>query len=170
MQAIERSKGNDLAKLLFGLGIRQVGEKAAQVLAARFRTMDAFLQATEEELTEIRDVGAVTARYIREFLDAPESQDLIRRLKEAGVNMESTARQVDDRFAGQTFVLTGTLERFDRKTAQKLIEERGGKAAGSVSKKTTYVVAGEAAGSKLQKARDLGIPVLSEAEFEALLR
>ena len=169
VRAIEKSKGNDLAKLIYGLGIRQVGEKAAQVLAFRFKTMDALMAATEEELTDIRDVGDITARCVREYLEQPQSRDLIDRLRCSGVRMESTEHMVDERFAGMTFVLTGALERFDRKSAQKLIEERGGKAAGSVSKKTTYVVAGEAAGSKLQKARELNIPILSEDEFARML-
>ena len=169
IRAIEKSKTNDLSRLIYGLGIRQVGEKAGKVLASHFRTMDALRAATEEELTEINDVGAVTARCIVEYLSAPQSQDLIERLAAAGVHMESTARLVDERFAGMTFVLTGTLSRFDRKSAQAMIEDRGGKAAGSVSKRTTYVVAGEAAGSKLKKAQELGIPVLTEDEFAKML-
>ena len=167
--AIENSKSNDLSKLIYGLGIRQVGEKAAKVLAAYFGSMDALMAAPGEELTQINDVGAITARCITDYFAGTQAQDLIRRLKEAGVNMVSTAEKVDDRFAGMTFVLTGTLDRFGRKEAQALIEERGGKAAGSVSKKTTYVVAGEAAGSKLKKAQELGIPVLTEDEFAAML-
>ena len=169
ISAIEKSRSNDLGKLLFALGIRQVGAKAAQVLAARFGSLDALAAATEEELTEIPDVGGITARYITEWMAQPQSQDLIRRLKEAGVNMTATRKQVDQRFAGMTFVLTGTLEHFDRKAAEAMITDRGGKASGSVSKKTTYVVAGEAAGSKLQKAQSLGIPVLTEAEFADML-
>ncbi len=169
IQAIARSKSNDLSKLLYGLGIRQVGEKAAKVLALRFGSLDALASATVEELTEINDVGAITAQCIVDYLAQPQSQDLIRRLKEAGVNMESTAELVDQRFAGMTFVLTGTLTKFDRKTAEGMIEERGGKAAGSVSRKTTYVVAGEAAGSKLKKAQELEIPVLTEEEFAKML-
>ncbi|WP_455582938.1 NAD-dependent DNA ligase LigA [Dysosmobacter sp.] len=170
IRAIENSKSNDLSKLIYGLGIRQVGEKAAKVLAAHFRTLDALMDATEEELTEIHDVGAITARCIVNYLAAPQSQDLIRRLRDAGVNLESTAQLVDERFSGMTFVLTGTLTRFDRKTAQSLIEERGGKTAGSVSKRTTYVVAGEAAGSKLKKAQELNIPILTEDAFADLLK
>ena len=169
IRAIEKSKANDLGRLIYGLGIRQVGEKAAKVLASHFGTMDALMAATAEELTEIDDVGAITARCIVDYLAQPQSRDLIQRLKAADVNMESIRTQVDDRFKGMTFVLTGTLTRFDRKTAQTLIEERGGKASGSVSKKTTYVVAGEAAGSKLTKAQELGIPVLSEDEFAGML-
>ena len=169
IRAIEKSKSNDLSKLIYGLGIRQVGEKAAKVLAMHFKSFDALATATAEELTEIDDVGAITAQCIVDYLAQSQSQDLIRRLKDAGVNMDSTAELVDERFTGMTFVLTGTLTRFDRKTAQSLIEERGGKASGSVSKRTTYVVAGEAAGSKLKKAQELNIPVLTEDEFAAML-
>ncbi len=170
IRAIENSKANDLSRLIYGLGIRQVGEKAAKVLAMHFKTMDALRAAPEEELTDIDDVGAITARCITAYFAQSQSRDLLRRLEEAGVNMESTAALVDERFAGMTFVLTGTLTRFDRKTAQALIEERGGKAAGSVSKRTTYVVAGEAAGSKLKKALELNIPVLTEDEFADMLQ
>lgn len=169
IRAIEKSKGNDLSKLIYGLGIRQVGEKAAKVLASHFKTFDALKAASLEELTEIDDVGEITAQCIADYLAEPQSQDLLRRLREAGVNMESIQQMVDERFAGMTFVLTGTLTRFDRKAAQAMIEERGGKAAGSVSKRTTYVVAGEAAGSKLKKAQELEIPVLTEEEFANML-
>ena len=169
IRAIANSRSNDLSRLIYGLGIRQVGEKAAKVLALHFKTFDALSAATVEELTEINDVGAVTAQCIVEYLAQPQAQDLIRRLREAGVNMKSTTELVDQRFSGMTFVLTGTLTQFDRKMAEVLIEKRGGKAAGSVSKKTTYVVAGEAAGSKLQKAEELGIPVLTEEEFARML-
>ena len=169
IRAIANSRSNDLSRLIYGLGIRQVGEKAAKVLALHFKTFDALSAATVEELTEINDVGAVTAQCIVEYLAQPQAQDLIRRLREAGVNMKSTTELVDQRFSGMTFVLTGTLKQFDRKMAEDLIEKRGGKAAGSVSKKTTYVVAGEAAGSKLQKAEELGIPVLTEEEFARML-
>ena len=168
--AIEKSKENDLSKLLYALGIRQVGLKAAKVLAARFGSFDAFANATMEELTAIDDVGEITARFILDWLANPQSRRMVDKLKAAGVNMESTAEMVDRRFAGMTFVLTGTLSRFDRKTAEDMIEERGGKAAGSVSKKTTYVVAGEEAGSKLRKAQELGIPVLTEDEFLDMLK
>ena len=167
--AIEKSKHNDLSRLLYAFGIRQVGVKAAKVLAGHFKSFDALAEAEEAELTEIEDIGAITARFLREWIDSPQARDLVRRLREAGVRMESTAVQVDDRFAGMTFVLTGSLERFTRDEAAAMIEERGGKASGSVSKKTTYVVAGEAAGSKLKKAQDLGVPVLTEEEFLELL-
>lgn len=167
--AIEKSKGNDLGKLLYALGIRQVGEKAGRVLAQHFRTLDALERATPEELTCIDSVGAVTAQFILDWLASPQSQDLLQKLRSAGVNTTCTEEAVDDRFAGKTFVLTGTLTRFDRKSAEEMIQARGGKASTSVSKKTAYVVAGDAAGSKLQKAREMGIPVLTEDEFAALL-
>ena len=170
VEAIAKSRENDLWRLLFALGIRQVGEKAAKVLAARFGSFDALANASEEELTAIDDVGPITARYLREWLESPQSRDLIARLKVAGVNMESRTKPVDSRFAGQTFVLTGALTRFTRDEAAEMIEQRGGKAAGSVSKKTTCVVAGENAGSKLKKAQELQIPVLTEEEFLALLQ
>ena len=170
VEAIAKSRENDLWRLLFALGIRQVGEKAAKVLAAHFGSFDALANASEEELTAIDDVGPITARYLREWLESPQSKDLIARLKVAGVNMESRTKPVDSRFAGQTFVLTGALTRFTRDEAAEMIEQRGGKAAGSVSKKTTCVVAGENAGSKLKKAQELQIPVLTEEEFLALLQ
>ena len=170
VEAIAKSRENDLWRLLFALGIRQVGEKAAKVLAARFGSFDALANASEEELTAIDDVGPITARYLREWLESPQSKDLIARLKVAGVNMESRTKPVDSRFAGRTFVLTGALTRFTRDEAAEMIEQRGGKAAGSVSKKTTCVVAGENAGSKLKKAQELQIPVLTEEEFLALLQ
>ena len=170
VEAIAKSRENDLWRLLFALGIRQVGEKAAKVLAARFGSFDALANASEEELTAIDDVGPITARYLREWLESPQSKDLIARLKVAGVNMESRTKPVDSRFAGQTFVLTGALTHFTRDEAVEMIEQRGGKAAGSVSKKTTCVVAGENAGSKLKKAQELQIPVLTEEEFLALLQ
>ena len=169
VQAIARSKTRDLSRLVYALGIRQTGEKASRILAERFHTMDALAAASEEELTQIPDIGAVTAQCITDFFHQEQSQDLISRLKAAGVRMESDAQPSDQRFAGQTFVLTGTLEHFDRRAAQKMVESHGGKAASAVSKKTTYVVAGENPGSKLQKAEELHIPVLSEEEFLRLL-
>ena len=169
VDAIARSRDNDLWRLINALGIRQVGEKAAKTLAQRFGTMDALVAAPEEELTAVDDVGPITARYLCQWMKSPQSRDLLARLKAVGVNMTCKEKTVDSRFAGMTFVLTGTLEKFTRDAAAEMIEKRGGKAAGSVSKKTTYVVAGENAGSKLQKAEALGIPVLTEDEFLALL-
>jgi len=167
--AIEKSKENDLSRLLYAFGIRQVGQKAAKTLAQHFGTLEALQNATEEQLTAVDDIGAITAQSIRSWFDSEQSRHLIQRLMEAGVNMTAAAQSSDRRFVGMTFVLTGALERFSRDEASALIEERGGKAAGSVSKKTTYVVAGENAGSKLKKANELGIPVLTEEEFEQML-
>ncbi len=167
--AIEKSKENDLSRLLYAFGIRQVGQKAAKTLAQHFGTLEALQNATTEQLTEVDDIGGITAQNLRDWFDSEQSRHLIDRLLEAGVNMTATRQSTDRRFEGMTFVLTGALERFTRDEASALIEERGGKASGSVSKKTTYVVAGENAGSKLKKANELGIPVLTEEEFERML-
>ncbi len=170
VNAIAKSKENDLWRLIYALGIRQVGEKAAKVIAAHFGSYDRFASASMEELVAIDDIGEVTAEYIRAWVNSPQSQDLMARLKAAGVNMVCKEERLDNRFAGMTFVLTGALERFTRDEAGEMIEKRGGKSSGSVSKKTTYVVAGENAGSKLRKAQELHIPVLTEEEFLDLLR
>ena len=169
VDAIARSKENDLWRLIFALGIRQVGAKAAKILATHFGSMDGLRRATAEELTEIDDVGAVTADYITHWMQSDQAADLLARLQKSGVNMECHQELVDRRFAGMTFVLTGALTRFTREEAGEMIELRGGKVSSSVSKKTTYVVAGENAGSKLKKAGELGVSVLSEEEFLALL-
>ena len=169
LKAIDQSRGRGLERLLYALGIRQVGQKAGKVLAARFGTLDKLAAASEEELTAIDDVGGITAGYIRAWLDDPQSQHLLGRLREAGVSMEAVEKQAGDQFQGMTFVLTGTLERFTREEAAALIEAHGGKASGSVSKKTSYVVAGENAGSKLRKANELNIPILTEDAFAAML-
>ena len=163
--AIEASKTQDLSKLIFALGIRQVGEKTGKVLASAFGTLDALMEATLEELVEIPDVGAVTAQYIHGWFRQEQSRHMIDRLREKGVNFESKRVITDARFAGMTFVLTGALTKFTRDEATEKIELFGGKASGSVSRKTTYVVVGENAGSKERKARELGIPILSEDDF-----
>ena len=168
--AIERSKSNDLSRLLFAFGIRQVGQKAAKVLAARFGTLDALCAASVEELTCIDDVGEITARNVVEWLSSEQSRHLIDSLRSQGVNMASFAEPIGDKLAGKTFVLTGTLEHFTRDEASEMIEKLGGRVSGSVSKKTNYVVAGESAGSKLKKANELGIPVLSEEDFLAFIQ
>lgn len=170
ISAIENSKSQDLSRLIYAFGIRQVGQKAGKVLAAHFKTLDALETATLEELTAIDDIGEITAHSLLEWMSSPQSRHLISRLREAGVNMTATDRGDDQRFAGMIFVLTGALERFTRDEATELIEARGGKAASSVSKKTTYVVAGESAGSKLRKAQELGIQILTEDDFSALLK
>ena len=168
--AIDKSRENDLARLLCAFGIRQVGVKAAKVLAMHFGSLDALMAASQEDLMAVPDVGQTTAESLRAWFDSPQSQDLIVRLRAAGVNFMSTNQITDTRFAGKTFVLTGALSLFTRDEATQKIEAFGGKAAGSVSKKTTYVVAGENAGSKLKKATELGIPVLSEQEFLEMLQ
>ena len=170
LASLEKSKEQDLSRLIYAFGIRQVGQKAGKILAARFQTMDTLQNAALEELTAVDDIGEITAQSILDWMASPQSQHLIQRLKEAGVNMTAAEQGSDQRFAGMTFVLTGALEKFTRDEATGMIESRGGKAAGSVSKKTTYVVAGEAAGSKLRKAQELGIPVLTEEEFLELIK
>ncbi|MBR6313915.1 MAG: NAD-dependent DNA ligase LigA [Clostridia bacterium] len=169
LAAAEKSKQNDLSRLLFALGIRHIGQKAGALLASEFGTIDAIMDATEEEILQIDGFGAIMAKSVVDFFALPASRELIERFRESGVNLKSTAEVIDDRFAGQTFVLTGSLSRFTRKEASEMIEARGGKTASSVSKKTTYVLAGEDAGSKLQKANELGITVLSEEEFLSMI-
>ncbi|MBE7002013.1 MAG: NAD-dependent DNA ligase LigA [Ruminococcaceae bacterium] len=168
--AIEASKQQDLGKLIYALGIRQVGAKTGKVLASAFGTLDNLMHATTEALTEIPDIGEVTAVSISEWFTQPQSVEMIEKLRQAGVNFESTKAVTDSRFAGMTFVLTGALSKFTREEATEMIESFGGKASGSVSKKTTYVVAGENAGSKERKAKELGIPILSEDEFLNMLQ
>ena len=170
MAAIENSKSAGLARLLCAFGIRQVGQKAAKVLASRFSDLDSLIAAGTEELTAIPDIGGITAGFIREWFSLPQSQHLIGRLREAGVDFTSHEEKKDERFAGKTFVLTGTLSRYTRDEASAIIESYGGKASGSVSKKTSYVLAGENAGSKLTKAESLGVRILSEDEFEEMIR
>lgn len=167
--AIERSKSQDLSRLIYAFGIRQVGQKAGKVLAAEFGSLDALSEATVEQLTAINDVGEITAKSLVEWFAEEQSKHLIGRLKEAGANTLSTAAPVSDALSGKTFVLTGELSRFTRKEATEKLEALGAKVSGSVSKKTGYVVAGENAGSKLKKANELGIPVMSEEELVELL-
>lgn len=170
LAAIEKSKEQDLSKLIFALGIRQVGAKTGKVLAKHFGTLDKLIEAEIEELKEISDVGEITAGFIYDWFRQEQSIDMIEKLRAAGVNFESTISVVDTRFAGMTFVLTGALTKFTRDEATEKIELYGGKASGSVSKKTTYVVVGENAGSKEKKARELNIPILSEDDFLAMLQ
>ena len=169
LDAIEDSKKRDLSRLIYALGIRQVGEKAAKLLARSFGSLDRLMQASEEELTQLRDIGAITAQSVAQWFCSEQSRHMIERLRQAGVNFESAQEESDDRFAGMTFVLTGSLTLFTRAEATERIERCGGRAAGSVSSKTTYVVAGENAGSKLRKAEELKIPVLTEEEFLNML-
>ena len=165
IKAIEKSKSAGLARLIYALGIRQVGAKAAQVIAARFGAIEELFKADEETLCEIDDVGDITAKYIVSYFSHPQTRTLIDKLKAAGVVTTFESEKKDDRFAGLTFVLTGTLPNMKRDEAAKLIESHGGKVSGSVSKKTSYVVAGEDAGSKLTKAQTLGVKIIGEDEL-----
>ena len=168
--AIEKSKQAGLARLLCAFGIRQVGQKAAKTLAMHFPDLDAVIAADEEELKAIPDIGAITAGFITEWFSLEQSKHQIRLLREAGVSFDSRESIVDSRFAGKTFVLTGALQNYTRDEASAIIERYGGKASGSVSKKTSFVLAGENAGSKLTKAQELGVPIISEEEFAEMIR
>lgn len=170
LNAISVSKSRDLSRLIFALGIRQVGAKTGKVLAARFCTMDNLMSATVDELTQVQDVGVVTAQAIVDWFNTEQARAMIKKLKNAGVNMTCEIQVTDNRFAGKTFVLTGALTKFTRDEATEQIEKFGGKASGSVSKKTSYVVVGENAGSKERKARELGVPILSEEEFLSMIQ
>ena len=170
LAAIEHSKSNNLDKLLFGLGIRNIGDKAAALLAEHFGSIEALRAASVEQMCEIDGFGAVMAQSVREFFDKEGTSDLLSRLEEAGVNMKWSGTPKGTALAGKTLVVTGTLPTLSRQEAEALIVQNGGKAAGSVSKKTSYVVAGTAAGSKLTKAQSLGIPVIDEAGLYALIQ
>ena len=169
IENIDRSKTNELSRLIFGLGIRMVGERAAKILAERFRTIDALMHATLEELIEVREIGPKVAESITFYFSVPANRERIEKMQRLGVQPTHVATATGDRLAGKSVVVTGTLSRFSRDEIHKIIEREGGKAAGSVSSKTSYLVAGEAAGSKLEKARSLGVEVLSEDEFLALV-
>lgn len=165
LAAIENSKQNNLDKLVFGLGIRNIGDKAATLLAEQFGTMEALSQATNEEIAAIEGIGGIMAQSVTEFFAKSGTEDLLRRLREAGVNMTWHGQKKGTALAGMTLVVTGTLPTLSRQEAEAMIVQNGGKASSSVSKKTSYVLAGEAAGSKLTKAQSLGIPVIDEATF-----
>ena len=169
LAAIEESKTRDVSRLIYGLGIRQVGAKTGKILAAAFGSLDSLMAASQEELTQIPDIGAITAQSIYSWFRQEQSIHMIRRLREQGVNFASQRQVTDSRFAGKTFVLTGALTKFTREEASEKIELLGGKTSGSVSKKTSFVIVGENAGSKERKARELGIPILSEDDFLAML-
>lgn len=171
LAAIERSKNAGLAKLLFALGIRNVGAQTARIIAKKYPTLDALISASADELTQIDEIGAVISESIVSFFAKDGTKHLISKLAQAGVKMtEDIKENADNRFEGMTFVLTGTLPSMDRNTASELIIERGGKVSGSVSKNTTYVLAGDAPGSKLTKAQELGVTVIDEAEFSQMLK
>ena len=168
--AVARSKENDLSRLLFALGIRHVGAKAAKLLAQRFGDMESVMAAEEQEIAQIDGFGGIMAQSVREYFRQEQSRRLIEQLRSRGVNMTCREKKQEGRFTGMTFVLTGTLSRYTRAEAGKIIEELGGKVSSSVSKKTSYLLSGESSGSKLDKAGKLGIPVIGEAEFEDMIR
>ena len=169
-KAIEKSKENDLSKLVFALGIRHVGAKAAKLLSDNFRDIDSIMNSSAEDIAKIDGFGLVMAQSVVDFMSMPQSQKLIADLKAAGVNMKAEDTHIDNRFSGKTFVLTGTLTKYTRSEASRIIENYGGKASSSVSKKTDYVLAGEAAGSKLAKATELGIKIINEDEFAEMIQ
>ncbi len=169
LRSVEESRNRGLDRLIYALGIRQVGQKAGKILAKKFRSLDNLAKATEEELCVTEDVGPVTARYIREYFDNSKNLQYIEHLRNAGLNFEDKTEASGTKLEGMTFVLTGTLPTYKRDEAAALIEKEGGKVSGSVSKKTSFVVAGEEAGSKLTKAQTLGISVIDEAELKKML-
>lgn len=169
-KAIEKSKENDLSKLVFALGIRHVGAKAAKLLSDNFRDIDSIMNSSAEDISKIDGFGLVMAQSVVDFMSMPQSQKLIADLKAAGVNMKAEDTHIDNRFSGKTFVLTGTLTKYTRSEASRIIENYGGKASSSVSKKTDYVLAGEAAGSKLAKATELGVKIINEDEFAEMIQ
>ncbi len=170
LAAIEESKDRDVSRLIYALGIRQVGAKTGKVLATQFGDLDSLMLASAQELTDVPDVGEVTAKSISDWFSQPQSRHMVERLRDAGVNFESKRTLTDTRFAGMTFVLTGALTQFTRDEATEKIELYGGKVSGSVSKKTTYVVVGENAGSKERKARELEIPILTEEQLLEMMQ
>ena len=170
VNAIEKSKENNLDKLITALGIEQVGAKSAKILSKRFNTMDKLSEASFENLVLVEDIGEITANNIKEFFLQEQTIDLIEKLKIAGVNMTELTEESDNRFVGKTFVLTGSLDNYTRNEAEEIIEKFGGKVSSSVSKKTSYVLAGEDAGSKLTKAEILGVQIISEQDFNEMIQ
>ena len=169
IEAIEKSKTNDLTKLINAFGIRHTGSTTSKLLAKKYKTMNKLMNATYEELSLIEDIGPVIANSIYNFFKQEQTKDLIKKLQKSGVNMKLIQENIDNRFGGKTFVLTGTLEKYTREQAQDLIEKHGGKTSGTVSRKTSYVLAGEEAGSKLKKAQELGITIITEKEFNEMI-
>ncbi len=170
LNEIERSKKLPLERMIYGLGIRFVGERTAQFLAEHFGEMDDLVMASEEELQQVEEVGPRIAKSIVEFFAEPKNRELVDELRAAGLTFRGKKKERGTKLAGKTFVLTGTLANYSRDEAKKMIEDAGGKVTGSVSKKTDYVVAGADAGSKLDKAKELGVKVVDEKEMEGLLR
>jgi len=172
VDSIEKSKSNEFCRLINGFGIRNIGLNAAKKIVKKYKNIENLMSATVESLITVEDLGEKRAQNVYEFFAQEQTKDLIERLKTAGVNMESDEGEeiIDERFAGKTFVLTGTLEKYTRDEAKKIIESFGGKASGSVSKKTTYVLAGEEAGSKLTKAQELGVTIITEDDFQEMIK
>ncbi len=170
ISSVEKSKSNDLSKLIFALGIRHIGAKAGKLLSDHFRTMDAIMNASVDDILEIEGFGKIMAESVVNYFDSDSATELISKLADSGVNMKSTAEVKDERFAGMTFVLTGTLPTLKRSEASKIIESFGGKTSSSVSKKTRYVLAGKEAGSKLDKANSLGIEIIDEETFLGMIK
>ena len=170
LNEIAASKKLSLQRVIFGLGIRFVGERTAEFLADHFGSMDALMNASAEELQEVNEVGPRIAESIAEFFQEPKNRELVEQLRTAGLTFTGVKKQRGTKLAGKTFVLTGTLAKYSRDQAKKMIEDAGGRVSGSVSKKTDYVVAGSDAGSKLDKAKELGVAVIDENEMEALVR
>ena len=170
LKAINESKTRDLSRVLFALGIRLNGQRSSQILARTFGTMERLMQQSIESLSAIRDIGEKTAAYVHDYFQNPHNRELIERLQAAGVNMaHSESADVSDRLSGKKFVITGKFEDISRSELTELVEKNGGSTAGSVSKKTDYVIAGEDAGSKLDKAQALGVPVIDLQELYAML-
>lgn len=170
INSVNNSKNNDLSKLIFALGIRHIGAKAGKLIADYFKDIDLVMNASVDDILQIDGFGKIMAESVVEFFSSDSTKELIEKLKEAGVNMKSTNVVEDTRFSGMTFVLTGTLPTLKRAEASKIIESFGGKTSSSVSKKTTYVLAGEEAGSKLDKANKLGVQIISEEEFKEMIK
>ena len=171
INSINASKSNSIDKLISALGIRHVGTKSAKILMKQYRSIDNLMRASEQSLSFVEDIGEITAKSVYEFFNQEQTKDLIKKLKGAGINMkEQGIEEGDSRFHGMTFVLTGALQKYTREQASEIIEKFGGKTSGSVSKKTTYVLAGEEAGSKLTKAQELGVQIISEEEFDEMIQ
>lgn len=170
IKAIENSKNAGLDRVIFALGIRNIGSKAGKILAEKYGDIDSLSDATEEELTKIEDIGPIMAKSITNFFSGTGAIDIIQKLRFAGVDLTYTKKSTDNRFEGMTFVLTGTLPTYSRDEASEIIENFGGKTSSSVSKNTTYVLAGEKAGSKLTKAEQLGVKIIDEAEFDSMIK
>ena len=171
IDSIEKSKKNSIDKLICALGIRHIGTKSAKTLAKKYKTIENSTEAPLADLAETEDVGEITAKSIYEFFEQEQTKDLLNKLATAGVDMADKEETIKDkRFVGKTFVLTGSLEKYTRDEASKIIESFGGKTSSSVSKKTSYVLAGEEAGSKLLKAQELGVEVITENQFETMIK